>query len=120
MAEVATKLPVKTEKKAAEPTSATQAWWPVEGLRREIDRLFDDFGMRSWSSPFRRSIFGVEPFWRRELSWSGAPAVDITESDKAYEVTAELPRDGREEHRGESCQRQSDDRGRETGREGGE
>ena len=50
MAEVATKLPVKTEKKAAEPTSATQAWWPVEGLRREIDRLFDDFGMRSWSS----------------------------------------------------------------------
>ena len=57
-----------------------------------IDRLFDDFGMRSWSSPFRRSIFGVEPFWRRELSWTGAPAVDITESDKAYEVTAELPR----------------------------
>ena len=47
--------------------------------------------MRSWSSPFRRSIFGVEPFWRRELSWTGAPAVDITESDKAYEVTAELP-----------------------------
>jgi HSP20 family protein len=92
MAEVATKLPVKTEKKAAEPTSATQAWWPVEGLRREIDRLFDDFGMRSWSSPFRRSIFGVEPFCRRELSWTGAPAVDITESDKAYEVTAELPR----------------------------
>jgi HSP20 family protein len=91
MAEVATKLPVKTEKKAAEPTSATQAWWPVEGLRREIDRLFDDFGMRSWSSPFRRSIFGVEPFCRRELSWTGAPAVDITESDKAYEVTAELP-----------------------------
>ena len=47
--------------------------------------------MRSWSSPFRRSIFGVEPFCRRELSWTGAPAVDITESDKAYEVTAELP-----------------------------
>jgi len=91
MAEIATKLPVKTEKKAAVPTSATQAWWPVEGLRREIDRLFDDFGMGSWSSPFRRSIFGIEPFWRHELSWTGAPAVDITESDKAYEVTAELP-----------------------------
>jgi HSP20 family protein len=27
----------------------------------------------------------------RPLSWSGPPAVDITESDKAYEVTAELP-----------------------------
>jgi HSP20 family protein len=91
MAEAATKLPVKTEKKATEPTSATQAWRPVEGLRREIDRLFDDFGIGSWSSPFRRSIFGGEPFWRRELSWTSAPAVDITESDKAYEIMAELP-----------------------------
>ena len=36
-------------------------------------------------------MFDVEPFWRRELSFSGTPAVDITESDKAYEITAELP-----------------------------
>jgi HSP20 family protein len=91
MAEGATKLPVKSEKKPSEPTSAMQAWRPVESLRREIDRLFDDFGVSSWGFPFRRSIFGVEPSWRRELSWTGTPAVDITESDKAYEVTAELP-----------------------------
>jgi HSP20 family protein len=91
MAEAATKLPVKTEKKPAEPTSAMQAWWPIEGLRQEIDRLFDDFGIGSWRSPFRRPVFAAEPFWRRELSWTAAPAVDITESDKAYEVTAELP-----------------------------
>ena len=91
MAEAATKLPVKTEKKPAEPTSAMQAWWPVEGLRQEIDRLFDDFGRGFWSSPFRRSMFAGEPFWRRELGRTAAPAVDITESDKTYEVTAELP-----------------------------
>jgi len=33
----------------------------------------------------------MEPLWRPELSWTAAPAVDMTESDKAYEVTAELP-----------------------------
>ncbi len=87
----ATKLPVKTEKKPAEPITGMQAWWPIEGLREEIDRLFEDFGMGSWRSPFRRSIFAAEPFWRRELTWARAPAVDITESEKAYEVTAELP-----------------------------
>ena len=33
----------------------------------------------------------MEPLWRPELSWTAAPAVEMTESDKAYEVTAELP-----------------------------
>jgi HSP20 family protein len=28
---------------------------------------------------------------RREAVWEAAPAVDITESEKAYEITAELP-----------------------------
>ena len=36
-------------------------------------------------------MFAAEPFWRRELRRTAAPAVDIAESDKAYEVTAELP-----------------------------
>ena len=91
MAEAATKLAVKTEGKATEPASAPQAWHPFASLRREIDRLFDDFDRGVWASPFRRSAFDVEPFWRRELTWQAAPAVDITESDKAYEITAELP-----------------------------
>ena len=43
MAEPATKLPVKTEEKKAEPTSASGEWRPFETLRREIQRLFDDF-----------------------------------------------------------------------------
>jgi HSP20 family protein len=33
----------------------------------------------------------MEPLWRPELRWTAAPAVDMTESDKAYEITAELP-----------------------------
>ena len=84
MAETATKPPVKTEKAAA-------PWRPFASLRQEIDRLFEDFDRDFWTSPFRRSVFDLEPFWQRELSWAGTPAVDITESDKAYEITAELP-----------------------------
>jgi HSP20 family protein len=62
-----------------------------ESLRREIDRLFEGFDRDYRSFPVRRPIFDVEPFWRRELSWTAVPAVDITESEKTYEVTAELP-----------------------------
>ncbi len=88
MAEAITKLPVKTEKTS---TPAPQTWRPFENLRREIDRLFDDFDVGPWRSPFRRSWFGVAPFWRSESTWAAAPAVDIAETEKAYEITAELP-----------------------------
>ena len=91
MAEAATKLPIKTEEKASERASALQAWRPFESLRRELDRMFEDFDRDFWRFPFRRSVFDIEPFWRRELSWGAVPAVDIVEKDNAYEFTAELP-----------------------------
>jgi HSP20 family protein len=88
MAEAATKLPVNTqEKKADRPTE----WRPFESLRREVDRLFEDFQVGSWRSPFGRTAFDVQPFWRGEISWGKAPAVDIVDKEKAYEITAELP-----------------------------
>jgi HSP20 family protein len=90
MAEATTKLPVKAEERPA-PLESALAWRPFEALRREVDRIFEDFDQGFWSSPFRRPMFGIEPSWRRELAWSGAPAVDIAESDKAYEITADLP-----------------------------
>ncbi|HEY6995236.1 MAG TPA: Hsp20/alpha crystallin family protein [Xanthobacteraceae bacterium] len=90
MAEAAAKLPVKGEPKKEEG-SALREWRPFETLRREIDRLFDDFDGGFWRSPFRRSAFDLEPFWRRELTWSATPAIDVAETEKAYEVTAELP-----------------------------
>lgn len=92
MAEAATKLPVKTEdKKVAENGGAVQAWRPFESLRREVDRLFENFDRDLWRSPFSRSVFDIEPLWRRELKLAATPAVDIIEKDNAYEVTAELP-----------------------------
>ena len=81
-----TKLPVKTEKMTTEMTR-----WPFAGLRREVDRLFDDFDPMLWRWPLRRSIFGGEPLWQREPAWESAPAVDVAEDDKGYEITAELP-----------------------------
>jgi HSP20 family protein len=88
MVEAATKLPVKGEPKQE---SRVSEWRPFETLRREIDRLFDDFDGGFWRSPFRRSAFDLEPFWRRELTWTTTPAMDVVETDKAYEITAELP-----------------------------
>jgi len=87
MAETTTKVPVTTEKKTGEPASALQTWQPFKSLRQEMDRLFEDFE-RGWGWP--RSLFSIEPFWRREATWAAAPAVDVAETDKAYEITAEL------------------------------
>jgi hypothetical protein len=45
MAEAATKMPVRKEGKPADrPTE----WRPFESLRREVDRLFEDFQPGSW------------------------------------------------------------------------
>jgi HSP20 family protein len=88
MAEAATKLPSRAEEKKPDRPAE---WRPFEGLRREVDRLFEDFQLGSWRSPFGRTVYDVEPFWRGELSWGKAPAVDIVEKEKTYEVTAELP-----------------------------
>ncbi|MBR0785324.1 Hsp20/alpha crystallin family protein [Bradyrhizobium iriomotense] len=82
-----TKLPVT--KKANEPAFASEAWRPFETLRKEVDRLFEDFGGDDfWRRPFR-SLAGFERNLAQKLA--STPAVDVAESDKAYEITAELP-----------------------------
>jgi HSP20 family protein len=88
MAETATKLSVRNEDKS---TDRPAEWRPFENLRREVDRLFEDFQLGPWRSPFGRSAFVLQPFWPSETAWSKAPAVDIAEKEKAYEITAELP-----------------------------
>ena len=91
MVEASTKVPVEV-KKTERPAPAPAEWHPFETLRREVDRLFDDFGVGRWRSPlFARSSSELDPFWRTEITWPKAPAVDVAETDKAYEVTAELP-----------------------------
>jgi len=72
MAETVTKIPVKIQEKAANVPSTTQAWAPFLSLRREMDRLFDDFGRGLWRLPTRSSIFDVEPFWQSEATTADA------------------------------------------------
>ena len=89
MAEAPSKVPVKTGHKGRALRPAGEPWRPMASLRREVDRLFEDFDRDFWRFPFRRTASMLEPFWRGEESL--APAVDIVEGEKAYEVTAELP-----------------------------
>lgn len=96
MADTGNKVAVKTEEKAkGTQVAKAEPWHPFETLRREIDRVFDDFGrgfgwpLGRW--PFARSIFDLEPLWRQELSFGPAPAVDIVEREKEYEIEAEIP-----------------------------
>jgi len=86
MAEAATKLPVKSDKNA--PAARSDNWMgSFESLRREIDRLFDDFHPFDLRLPSSRSFFGrglhaVAPV---------APSMDLVEKANEYEITAELP-----------------------------
>ena len=89
MAENVAKVPVKQEK-IEKPSSSLQTWQPFEGLRDEIDRLFDDFGRGLWQ-PFRRSLYPTAPSFRSQVKWPTMPVVDVVESENAYEITAELP-----------------------------
>jgi HSP20 family protein len=71
--------------------STPTAWRPIENLRHEIDRLFNNFDRTLWHSPLGRSMLDVAASWPHEPVWAAAPPVDIAETDKAYEITAELP-----------------------------
>ena len=86
MADTTIKQPMKNEHM---PTSVGHPWRPFQGLRQEIERLFDEFDGGRWRSPFGRSFF--EPVWHREIGSVTPPAVDVAETEKTYEITAELP-----------------------------
>lgn len=81
----------KPPRKASVPAER-EAVHPLFGLRRDIDRLFDDF-FRGFPFPsFGRGLFGFDPFERFGATFGvSAPVVDVTETDKQYEVIAELP-----------------------------
>lgn len=85
MAKGGTKLPVK---KSSVPVK-TEERMPFESLRREIDRLFDDFRPFDWHLPSGVLGFDVPRIARAE--WQVAPAMDLIKKHDAYEITAELP-----------------------------
>ena len=81
-------LPARGEEQGS--CDGSGAMSPLESLRREVDRLFEDFRPAGWRLPFPRpSAFEVA--WPRAERWPVVPAMDMTEKEKAYEVTAELP-----------------------------
>jgi HSP20 family protein len=79
----------KVPAKADEKSVAAAPWHPMEALRREVDRLFEDFSIPGLARS-RRGLF-EDPFFRRWMPAGLSPAVDIVEQDKAYEITADVP-----------------------------
>ena len=93
MAEAASKLQVKQERKPAPAAQRTSSpWQPFESLRQEMDRLFDDFTRGFRRFPLSRSLFDVEPMLQYGSAVGiSAPAVDVVENEKEFQITAELP-----------------------------
>jgi HSP20 family protein len=92
MAEGETKVPVANQRSSGTTPAASlmQAWRPFDILRRDVDRLFDDFTLNPFRLPLRRPAFDLEPFWSAD-SWVAQPAMDLVERDNAFELSAEMP-----------------------------
>lgn len=91
MTEAGRELPVSQDKPAG---SVERDWAPFESLRREVDRLFEDFRPFGWRLPQRAGFDRDLPLSGR--GWSVNPAFDVVEKDNEYEITAELPGIGEE------------------------
>lgn len=73
-----TKQKTKTAVATRQPSDFTdQLIEPFTQLRTEVDRLFESF-------PFRLPTFKLGRF-------ASAPALEMSETDKSYKITAELP-----------------------------
>jgi len=80
--------PVEVKKVTPTPTPVPDVW---RSFRSEMDRLFDRFST-SFEMPSLRRMLDMEPAWRFESSFTfPTPAVDLSEEEKAYKITAELP-----------------------------
>ena len=68
-AKAETKVPVTTEAKPEMKSARMQLhmFRPFETLRREVDRLFEDFTVSPFRPPFRRPAFDIEPFGTPEV-----------------------------------------------------
>ncbi|MBB6252978.1 Hsp20/alpha crystallin family protein [Nitrospirillum iridis] len=77
--------PIDIQKTANPPTDAWHA------LRQEVNRLFDrvDGGFHF---PSLSRLFGAPVIAGPDVSFGfGVPAVDVSEDDESYKITAELP-----------------------------
>ena len=79
-------VPVEEKKTAPAGTNLPVVW---QSFRSEMDRLFDRFGS-GFGFPSLRGMFDIEPAWRSTFTFS-SPVIDMSEDDKAYKISAELP-----------------------------
>jgi len=81
-------VPVEVKKAPAAEPSVPDVW---RSFRSEMDRLFDRFA-GGFGFPSLRRMLDFEPAWRPMSSFTfSAPAIDMSEDDKAYKISAELP-----------------------------
>jgi HSP20 family protein len=80
-------VPIEVKKAPPPETRLPDVW---QSFRNEMDRLFDRFGSGFGLPSLRRMLDFEPPAWRSSLSFS-APAIDMSEDEKAYKITAELP-----------------------------
>ena len=81
--------PVSVKQTPMLRTVTTDPW---QAFRGEMDRLFDRFGGGFFGFPSMRKLFDVDPLWRDDaMTGTTMPAVDVSEDDKVFKVTAELP-----------------------------
>jgi HSP20 family protein len=79
-------VPVEVKQAPPAQTNLPDVW---QSFRSEMDRLFDRFG-RGFGFPSLRRMFDIESPWRGSFSFS-MPAIDMSEDEKAYKISAELP-----------------------------
>jgi len=80
-------VPVEVERATPRP-NLPDTWGSFRG---GMDRLFDRFA-GNFGFPSLRRMFDLEPPWRPMSSFSfSAPAIDFSEDDKSYNLTAEQP-----------------------------
>ena len=80
--------PVEVKKASPAAASVPDVWL---SFRSEMDRLFDRFA-GGFGFPSLRRMFEIEPPWRPMSGFAfSLPAIDMTEDDKAYKISAELP-----------------------------
>lgn len=74
-------VPVPVKQSAPAPVNTPDIW---RSLRTEMDRLFDNFTGRFGMMPFFQTRFET-------LTGLPSPAVDITEEEGAFKISAEVP-----------------------------
>jgi HSP20 family protein len=81
-------FPIDVKKTSGVREGRPDVW---QSFRNEMDRLFDrfDFGMRL---PSARQLFEAAPLGGYKTGFDfNVPAADVSEDEKTYKITAELP-----------------------------